>query len=183
MTYATAAELQSLTGCEHANADLVLDLASSAVDSHVGHTLTSAQEGVVLAPSGPHILWVVPAGWPLTVSSVVEDDVTLTEGEDFRVRADGALRRLGDEVWGEAVEVTYETGFGVDSPELLTAKRIVLELAARAVANPQMLDTISVEDASPSFVVRDGQGVLPQLTLSAAQRADLRPLIWRRRLA
>lgn len=183
MPYAAPDDLKSLTGCDHDNASLVLDLASSAIDSYVRHDLNEAEESVVLHPSGGRLLWVVPAGWPLKVSSVVEGDVTLTEGKDFRVRADGAVKRLDDETWTDEVEVTYTTGFAADSIELLTAKRICLEVAARAVANPQWLDSITVDGTSPSFMTREGQDALPQVTLTGMQRADLRPLIWRRRLA
>ncbi|OSM43465.1 hypothetical protein [Nesterenkonia sp. PF2B19] len=183
MPYATPDELKSLTGCEHENAELVLQLASSTIDAYVRHSLTEAEVEEVLPGSGRPVLWVVPPGWPLDVATVVEGDAEAFEGEDFRVRADGALRRLDGEVWDEDVEITYTTGFEEDSAELLTAKRITLELAARAVANPQLLDSLGFDSTSPSFVVREGQNVLPQLTLSGLQREDLRPLIWRRRLA
>lgn len=183
MPYAAPDDLKALTQCDHENAALVLDLASSTVDAVVQHDLNEGKESAILRPSGGRTLWVVPAGWPLEIVSLVEGDDTLADGEDFRVRADGSLRRLGGDEWTGEVEVTYMTGFAVDSVELLTAKRITLEVAARAVANPQLLDTISIDGTSPSFVVRDGQGVLPQLTLSAAQRADLQRFRWRRRLA
>lgn len=183
MQYATTAELTNLADCEPDSAELMVKLASSTVDAYLRHSLGETDESQVLAASGERTLWVVPAGWPLSAVSVALGDDALTEGEDFRVRADGALWRLDGKRWDTEAEVSYTTGFAEGSAELLTAKRVTLELAARAVANPQLLDSLSVDGAAPSFVVRDGQGVLPQFTLSAVQRQDLDPLRWRRRMA
>lgn len=183
MTYADPAELEKLTQCESETAKLALQLATNAVDSYLRRSLEVSEDSKVLPASGDRALYVVPAGWPLKVESVTVDDATLTEGEDFRVRADGVLWRLAGRRWNRDVEITYQTGFKGDAPELLTAKRIVLELASRAVANPQLLDSLTLDGTSPNFVVREGQNTLPQFALSALQRASLDPMRWRRRLA
>ncbi len=182
MAYATPAELGTLAqeGQNEDTALLLLTLASNEVDRRVRRPLAEAKESQVLAGTGKRTIPVVAPGWPLTVESVVVGDDTLTEGEDFRVRADGTLWRLGGKVWDEEIEVTYTTGFKEDSSWMLTAKRITLEVAARAAGNPQWLDSITVEGASPSFMTREGQTALPQLTLTATQRRDLDPIRWRR---
>ncbi|NWN89188.1 MAG: hypothetical protein HLX51_11725 [Micrococcaceae bacterium] len=180
--YADPTELTRLTKCSLEDAQLFIELASNAVDEYVGHSLKKGPESRVIRSEDSRTLWVVPAGWPLLELTVTVGDKELADGIDYRVRADGALRRLTASWWGE-VEVSYTTGFDEYSTEWQTAKRIVLEIAARAMANPQLLDSINVAGANPSFVARDGQHVLPQFALSLLQRQALDPLRWRRRLA
>lgn len=184
MAYATPAELGAFVqeGQAEDTALLLLELASNEVDRRVRRPLAEASESQVLAGTGRRTVPVVAPGWPLAVASVVVGDDTLTEGEDFRVRADGSLWRLGGRTWdkGSEIEVSYTTGFDSESSWMLTAKRITLEVASRAAANPQLLASFAVDGASPGFVVKDGSRVLPQLTLTATQRQDLDPIRWRR---
>lgn len=181
MPYAQTDELTGLTSSDHSNADLLIKLASNSVDSYLRRPLTERQYSEVLPASGERALWVVSAGWPLEVVEAIEDDTTLTEGEHFRVRPDGSLWRTSP--WRHEVEVTYKTGFKDDSAEMLTAKRITLELASRAAGNPQLLDSLTIDGASPSFMTREGQSMLTQFALSSLQKQELDPLRWRRRLA
>lgn len=176
--YATTVDLDAVVGADQ---DTLLELASDAVDDEVGRPLTEAEYVETFEPDGDRI-WVVAAGWPLEVASVVEDGTTLTVDDDFTVAADGALDRVG-RTWGDEVTVTFTTGFADGSEALKTARRIVLQLASMAAANPQGLDQFSADGVSPSFVVRDGGMSLPPLTLNVAQKRQLAHLKWRRRLA
>jgi hypothetical protein len=70
----------------------------------------------------------------VSVSSVVEDDETLTEGEDYKLGQFGILHRLGQE-WSIGIQnitITYSHGYDVDDPGLQIAKDIATRAAARA---------------------------------------------------
>lgn len=177
MVYAEPGELDAFTQGDPAT---LLARAEGAVNDHVGRPLAEAEytETFVL---GGRRLWLVAPGWPATVTAVVEDDVALTP-DDYTLTEDGALDREGGS-WGDPVTVTYTTGFLAGSPQLETAKRVVLQLAAMAAANPQGLDSIALDGATPSFVVRDNNLALPPLSLSQTQKDELDRFKWRRRWA
>lgn len=177
MTYALVDDLEGLTQADPA---MLVDLASRAVDDYVGRPLAVAEYTETFTP-GDRRLWLVSAGWTALVDSVVEDGVELT-ADDWTLSTDGALDRA-EGSWGDEVVVTYTTGFAVDSTQMATAKRIVLQLASMGSGNPQGLASIQLDGATPSFVVAEGGHALPPLTLTETQKADLDRFRWRRRLA
>lgn len=190
MPYAESADLDALVqhSIDSTTAMLLLDLASGEVDSFVRSPLEEDSYTETFDADSPERagerIWLVPATWPVSVSQVDEDGTTLTVDDDYKVTVRGELVRLdsdGDEDdWDGEVEVTYTTGFPSGAVELSLARRIVLEVAARAVANPQHLDSLTADGVAPSFVSRDNNLSLPPLSLSEMQKRDLRPLQWRR---
>lgn len=182
--YATSNDLVDLVQGDipQATAQLLLQLASDAVDGEVGASLEELEYTETFEP-GDDVskLWLVPAGWPVDVDTVTEDGTVLTVGDDYTVTGDGALVRA-EGSWGDEVEVVYTTGF-IDGPPLSTAKRIVLQLASMAAANPQGFDSLSADGVSPSFLVREGTTALAPVTLNTVQKRQLAPWRWRRRLA
>lgn len=195
MAYATAADLDALVqdSITAATATLLLDLASGEVDGYVRKPLTEDSYTETFDEDAPQRsqdgkrIWLVPANWPVTLSQVDEDGTTLTVDDDYKVTARGELVRLdsdGDEdEWGDEVKVTYTTGFPAGATALSTAKRIVLEVAARAAANPQHLDSLTADGVAPSFVSRDNNLALPPVSLTGMHKRDLKPWQWRRMLA
>ncbi len=184
MVYAAAADLDALVTADSAE---LVELASNTVDTFLRVPLPEAVRVETFDLRSPEFspdrmrLWLVPANWPLTVTGIVEDAVTLT-GDDFTVHGDGSLVREGRR-WGDEVTATYTTGFAAGSDELQLARRIVLQLASMAAANPHGLSSIGMDGVTPSFVVSESGEVLPPLTLSRAQKDELRHLRWRRRVA
>lgn len=175
MAYAEPADLETLVGGDVANAALLLDLASGAVDDEVGRPLGEDSYTETFAPDGK-VLWLVAPGWPASVTEVVDDGETLSTPDGYTLRPDGALVRA-EGTWGQ-VTVTYTTGFGAGSPALATAKRITLEVAAQAAANPQLLDSLNTDGTNLGF--RRGSSAIG---LDSHQRDDLTSLKWRRRFA
>lgn len=180
MPYAVAPDLDALVQgtVPEATAELLIELASSAVDQYVGKPLAEGTYTETFFPSGDRI-WIAAPDWPVEVTNVNEDDVVLIVDDDYSLTASGALDRASGD-WGSVVAITYTTGFATTSPEYNTARRIVLEMAARAAANPQHLDSITVDGQTPSFVTRDNNLSLPPLTMSELQKKDLAHLRWRR---
>lgn len=189
MAYVTASDLDGLVQhtLDLGTATLLIDRASGAVDGYVRkplaedtYTETFTKSSQELSPDRTR-LWVVPPGWPLSVSAVVEDGATLTAG-DYLVEPDGKVVRIDADgqrqQWGDIITATYTTGFAAGSFELQTAERIVLEIAAEAAANPQNLDSFSADGVSMNF--RRGHGAL---SLAKEHRDQLHPLKWRRRWA
>lgn len=176
MPYATEADLEALVQADipAATATLLLELASGAVDGDAGRPLTSAEYDETLTGAGTRTLWV---DWPLTaVTSVTVDGDLLVDGVDYTWSRSGWITRTGG-VWpvDADIDVTYTAGFADGSPELSTAKRITLEVAARVAANPQQLQSLTTDGVAATFG--------PGLGLDDAQRRDVKRLQSRRRRA
>jgi hypothetical protein len=143
--YATSAELrlylrhtEPFTPEEEDQAELLLDLATGAVEEECGQSLWSSTDTVLLDGTGTRKL-VLPR-WPVTAVTAVtltDDGTVLAEGtdRDYTWSASGILYRRGS-CWPcepQAVEATVTAGLPA-APD--GVRRIVLRLAAQAWNNP-----------------------------------------------
>jgi hypothetical protein len=145
MAYASGAELrlflrhaEPFTAEEQDQAELLLDLATGAIDEETGQSLELSTDTVLLDADGGRKL-ILPR-WPVTaVASVTLTDTgdVLVHGadRDYTWSASGILYRRGA-CWPcgpQTVEVVHTAGHTTVPPG---PKRVALRLAAQAWPNP-----------------------------------------------
>lgn len=167
MAFATATDLARLTGDDTLNSprgDLLLQMASAVIRNHCRQTLDLVEDDAVELRGTTARRLLLPERPVVSVASVTLDGETVAATEYTKVR-DGLWRTAG---WGgrdQLVTVTYTHGFGPGSAALGTIEAICLQVAARAAANPQSLDSYGADGVSLSF----GGGV----ALTSAEQAIL----------
>lgn len=166
MAFATASDLAAYlqTDVDTATANLLLDLATGAIQSATGQTIERVEDDEVTlrpSPGKPLVLPQRPADDP-TVVEVDGDVVT-----DFTVITDGlgrtALHRL--EGWvsydlvtnaPQRVSVTYSHGYDAIPAEI---KRVCLQVAGRGYRNPEGLRSETVGSESYTYATETIAGV------------------------
>lgn len=211
MTLATQADVEKLLQVDFgADPDdsvaQYLAQADAAIANYCGQKL-AWEAGLVEAFDGPdNTNWYVLPRFPVTgITSVVEDDDTLTVTDEYLWEEDGRVRRMNGELawhWSrypDANVVTYDAGYGTGAPSpyddvpddlVLVAAGYAAALfkhgaqwAAHGVEGPvksvalQGSDTITYDNSAASKALAD-QGGVPALT--EGQKMLLAP--YRRRL-
>jgi len=179
MPYASPDELNDLLGyeVEPARASLLLELASTLIDEEAGQPI--GEERVTDVVDGSGNQWLVVPRWPVAGISEVkilaaDGDKTLAESA-YRWSRSGWLYRVDDH-WPHrprSVEVTYDAGWEEGSTGYETARLVCLDVAARAAANPQGLESLNADGTSVGFSN-------PPLVLTSAQRQKVHRLSARR---
>lgn len=163
MAFATRDELALVVGhtIDQARADLLLDLASASVAEAAGVPIAAAADATAtLTGTGNRVL-LLPA-WPVTDVSEVTVDGTAVSG--YTWTRSGELRRTAGWTLGAEIVVTFDHGYAEAAvPDAV--KGVTLEVAARALMNPQGLKSYNGDGT----VVQFGDGVL-DLTLSQRDR-------------
>lgn len=177
MPYATPTELATFTRSkvDEDQANLLLMLASAAIDLEAGRPLESAER-----TDGDHLynqetLWL---HWPVTAVESVTVDGTTLDSTQYDWDRDGALWAIPGP-WRGEVSATYTCGFAANSAELSLAKLVCLQAVADTIANPQALSSETIGDWARSWA----NGGQPGVALSDQLTAQLAPLRSRRRLA
>lgn len=151
----TQEELETLTGQTLSTevATLVLNTASGVVRGAVGQEL-SAVAADTLTIMGTTSVWLELPERPVTaVTSVAVDGEAL---DDYK--------RFGDRLWRAwgwrscpsvptAVEVVYDHGWAAGDWHLEVARSMVLTLAANKIANPNSVESESVDDYRVRYAV------------------------------
>jgi hypothetical protein len=145
--FATAEDLVDWMGQDvpQSRADLLLQLASSAVVNAAGVPIVETTETITVDGNGASSM-VLPS-YPVTNVDQVKVDDDALDADGYTWSRTGELRRRGGRVWParlRAIEVTYTHGYvvpgeGVDPADVTMPDEIqlvTLQAAARAVANP-----------------------------------------------
>lgn len=191
MAYATADELRlfmrhpaAWTAEETQQAELLLDLATGAIDDETGQSLESSIDTELLDGPGVHhgahridtgTTRLILPRWPVTALSSVtltRESEVLTEGEeeDYLWSRTGVVTRIG--AWwpthARAIEVEYTAGYATIPAGV---KRIALRLAAAGWGNPTLLKSESIADYSRTWAA-SGEGAAG-LAMNDADRRTL----------
>lgn len=125
-------------------ANLILSLATAAIQRHTGQTLAAVAADSITIPGRLGKFLRLPERPVTAVTSVTLDGVTIT---DFDLLPQSVLYRGSG--WGDArviIGVTYDHGFATIPDDL---KGVALDIAARVVNNP----TSSVQESFGSYSV------------------------------
>jgi hypothetical protein len=163
--FAAVADLETFMGTSPlgARGTAMLGYASAAIRRYTQQDLevtTGRQESYAGDPWRDYITLTQR---PVTaVSAITVDAVAFT---DFTWSRWGQISRDDLLPWSEGpVLVTYDSGYGASSDEMVQVKAICLEVAARAMGgNPE---TFGME-------VQEARGPTPAIFLTAGERADL----------
>jgi hypothetical protein len=152
--FATAVELEDFLQLESgtiktATANLVLAIASGAIRSYVGWSISEETAELVTQGTGDNVIR-LPTKLLTDVTSVEVDGDLLVFGDDFRWTTLGRLRRIGAR-WPrveQTVEVTFVHGYNPVPDEV---KGLCLSLAGRLYNNPEGLRAWSVDGLSETM--------------------------------
>jgi hypothetical protein len=142
-TFAAIEDLEEYIGTTlpPARAELMLELATSAVINAAGVPVVQVVDDVATIDGNGSDRLLLP-NWPVTAVSTVTVDGTALAADRWNWSRYGEIRRTSGR-WPftpGAVQVTYTHGYPeADIPTDL--KAIVLQVAARTVANPQRLNS------------------------------------------
>lgn len=172
--FATVEELQAAMQRDVPRATALLNLqrASGAIrsETHWSVSREVVVDEVVNTGRGGYRLW-LPTLHLVSVQSVVEGGLTLTDGSHFTWDASGTIYRNG--WWPRnvgSVVVSYTHGWDPDHHYVITCKDICLAVAARLTGNP--LRHSSETTGSESWVAGVAQA---EATLSDGEIKQLAP--------
>ncbi|MFC5997113.1 hypothetical protein ACFQE5_23145 [Pseudonocardia hispaniensis] len=180
--FATPEELRIFLRREQGQLDehlavLMLDMAGDAIRAETRQILDEVvdDELTIDRPGGGRILCLPEL--PVTaVSAVVEHGVALTHGVDYTWAGSGVLTRIG-RCWPteqRAVTVTYTHGYPPRRrPGIL--RTVALQIAGRAVINPEQVTQLSIGDYSRSWQTA-GTGRTGRIELTDWERTQLAEL-------
>lgn len=174
---ATAADLRTLLGEDStslpdAEANLMLELATGAVQAAAGQDILQATETVTMM--GTTESWLNLPQRPVTeVTSVSLDGESVTD-----------FKRFGDRLWREdgwasaayepsEVEVVYTHGFAVADQGIQLARSAALTIAAQMFSNPSGATGFSIDDYREQYSqssTSDLAGLVPERLRSALRR-------------
>lgn len=153
MSLATIADLEAVLHRDIDDADTfalaALEQASAVVENYLGQPVELVEDDeIILDGSGTKVL-LLPV-FPVTeVTSVIVDEETLVEVDDYEWSVTGELRRKG--TWPAAlrsVEVTYSHGYATVPPVIVA---VVAALAGRIYGTPLTVRQESIGSYSVTY--------------------------------
>lgn len=161
--FATPEDLELLLGHSLAEgrAELLLDLASGEIRTHLGQYVSLVEDDVLVRRGTWDSELRLPEQPVTDVSAVEVDGTALTAGQ--YVSLPGGVVQAGFGGNGVTVRITYTHGFADGSPQLEVCRAVALEAAAAAAENPTGVVSETIDGYSVSYSrARDaGVGLTP----------------------
>ena len=181
MAFSTAADVESYTQIDF-DSDLeshltnnLIPFVDAAINQYVGYDLAHGTKTETFTGDQTHEIFLrhLPVH---SVTSVVEDDITLTEGNssDFVFYDSGRLRRLGKR-WSYAREqnivVTYVSGYTAFGGGLSTDLPIQIKMVSSRAAARLLENTLSVSSQQePGEISAQGASTAGNFNLAISER-------------